>query len=168
MADLTAPKHSAPPKLAAVGESGLATTEQDTEEFLGIGLAGEKYAVPLARVREILTVPPITDVPRSPPHVLGICSVRGLLVTVMDLRLRLRLPAAPAGPLSRVLLTRTSRDEVVGLFVDVVYSVLRLRRDQIELASAAFGSDVADHVTGVGRPGGNEVIVLLDMESVAG
>jgi len=168
MADLVAPKHAGAAKAGATEDSALAVAPPDTEEFLGIGLAGEKYAVPLARVREILTVPPITDVPRSAPHVLGICSVRGLLVTVMDLRLRLRLPAAPVGPLSRVLLTRTSRDEVVGLFVDVVYSVLRLRRDQIELASTAFGSDAADHVTGIGRPGGTEVIVLLDMESVAG
>src|SRR5208337_2856373 len=60
-------------------------------EYLGFGLAGETYAVPVAQVAAILKPPPITEVPRSPHTVRGIVSVRGRLVTIIDLRRRFHI-----------------------------------------------------------------------------
>jgi purine-binding chemotaxis protein CheW len=87
-----------------------------------------------------------------------------LLVSVMDLRLRLSLEARPRTRRARILLVTTDNGEVVGLLVDEVRHVVRLSEDELELAPA-LGGDMSEHVLGVGRPHG-EFIVLLDLAAV--
>ena len=139
--------------------------QSEIREFLAFLVAGEEYAVELARIREIVSAPAITTVPRSSKDVIGICSVRGLLVTVIDLRRRLRVPEAPASRHSRILLSQTDSGEVVGLFVDEVKHVVRLRSSEIEIAHAVLGNDLSEYVMGIGRSDG-DVIVLLDLRSI--
>jgi purine-binding chemotaxis protein CheW len=134
-------------------------------EFLSFRLGTDAYAVELARIREIVSSPPVTEVPRSPSDIVGICSVRGLLVTVVDLRQRLGLPQIPPTKLSRILLTNTDSGEVVGLLVDEVRHVIRLSSAEIEVSGSVLGADLSDHVLGVGRPDG-EFVVLLDLASM--
>jgi purine-binding chemotaxis protein CheW len=140
------------------GEAGRRT------EYLAFGLAGETYAVRIAQLAEILRPPPITEVPRAPSTVLGVISVRGKLVTVLDLRRRLRLVEAPIDRRSRILLVDTSAGEQLGLLVDEVQQVWRLALDEIEQASV-LGGDQAVHITGIGRPAGVEgtMLILLDL-----
>src|SRR5580693_5579884 len=73
-------------------------------EYLAFVLAGETYAVQIAHVAEILRPPPVTEVPRAPGNVLGVISVRGKLVTVIDLRRRFRLDESPMDRKTRILL----------------------------------------------------------------
>lgn len=135
------------------------------QEFLIFTLAGEPYAVELARVREIVSPPALTEVPRAEPDVMGVCSVRGLLVTVIDLRRRLTLVERAQTRYSRILLAHADSGEVIGLFVDEVRNVVRLNGREIEVAHAVLGGDVSDHVLGIGRVDG-EVVVILDIGSV--
>jgi purine-binding chemotaxis protein CheW len=134
-------------------------------EFLAFVLSGELYGVELARIREIVSPPPITPIPRASREVLGVCSVRGLLVTVMDLRMKLRLEVLPATRRTRILLAESGSGEVVGLLVDEVRQVMRLTEPQVELATTALGGDVSEYVFGIGRPPSG-VIVLLDLGSI--
>ena len=134
-------------------------------EILVFLLGEDRFGVPLSRVREILSSPPLTRVPRAPADVLGVCSVRGLLVTVVDLRRRLRLAEPPRGRRARILLTESSGGEVLGLFVDEVRQVVRFPESEIEAATNVLGSVVSEHVLGIARPGGS-VIVLLDLSSI--
>jgi purine-binding chemotaxis protein CheW len=128
-------------------------------------LSGDIYGVELTRIREILSPPPITEVPRAPSEVLGVCSVRGLLVTVVDLRRRLKLEERPATRRARILLAEAPDGEVIGLFVDEVRQVMRLAESSIELASAVLGGDISEHVVGISRPAG-QLIILLDLKSI--
>ena len=161
MADMVKPTPSfIDRKLAPAAPSGL-------REFLSFRLAADIYAVELARIREIVTPPPLTTVPRAPPDVIGICSVRGLLVTVIDLRRRLRLLEAVSSRQSRILLANMDSGEVVGLFVDEVRQVVRLGAQEIEVTANVLGGELSDHVLGVGRPDG-EFVVLLDLDSIVG
>jgi purine-binding chemotaxis protein CheW len=141
-----ATRSSAPP-----GDEEVADGDR-THEYLGFGLGSESYAIPLDNVREILKPPPITHVPRAPAYVPGIISVRGRILTVIDLRLRLRLSAAEVGKRSRVLLV-DSGEEIVGLLVDHVLQVFRLRDEEIEYAPGG-GGEATEHVLGIGRPRG--------------
>lgn len=134
-------------------------------EFLVFSLAGELYGVELTRIKEILSPPPVTEVPRAPPEVVGVCSVRGLLVTVLDLRRKLRLEERPLGRRARILLATAESGEVIGLLVDEVRQVVRLSENEIEMAAATLGGDVAEHVLGVGRPEG-AFLVLLDLKAI--
>lgn len=134
-------------------------------EYLAFILTGETYAVALTRIREILSLPPITAVPRSPNEVLGVCSVRGLLVTVIDLRKRLRLEEQKLTRRARILLVESDSGEVVGLLVDEVKQVIRLAEGEIEVAQTVLGGDLSEHVVGIGRPAGN-LVILLDLGSI--
>jgi len=134
-------------------------------EFLVFLLVGELYGVDLTRIKEILSPPPITPVPRSARDVVGVCSVRGLLVTVHDLRRKLRLAERPLTRRARILLATSEAGEVIGLLVDEVRQVVRLSEAEIEVAASALGGDVAEHVLGVGRPEG-AFLILLDLRAI--
>jgi len=125
--------------------------EAGTREFLAFEMGDERYALPLSAVREIVRPPPITEVPRAPREILGIVSVRGHVTTLVDLRCKLGMPPTAIGPRSRVLLADQGR-EVLGLLVDRVDQVVRLREDEVELSNV-LGSDTSSYVMGVGRPG---------------
>ena len=144
--------------------SRLPARPVDTLEFLAFVLDTEDYAVPLAEVREILKVPAITDVPRAGPDVLGILSLRGTVVTLVDLRRRIGLPEHPFDRRTRVLVVQRA-DESIGLLVDAVTEVVRLRREEIEDKPAVPGTRHAEFLAGVGRPG-NALYVLLNLEAV--
>ena len=133
-------------------------------EYLAFGLAGETYAVQIAQLAEILRPPPITEVPRAPGIILGVISVRGKLVTVVDLRRRLRLTEAPIDRRSRILLVESGGGEQMGLLVDEVQQVWRLAVEEIEPASV-LGGDQAVHIAGIGRPAGVDgiMLILLDL-----
>lgn len=157
--------------LRATGQEGL-------EEYIGFRVGDEAFALPLALVREILKPPPITEVPRARPDILGIVSVRGQITTVIDLQRRLRLTARAASANTRILLVEAS-DEVLGLMVDEVTQVYRLSTHEIELASNVLGAEFGSHVAGIGRPRirglrgeamqvSDEVLILLDLAALLG
>ena len=131
-------------------------------EFLAVALASQLYGVELTQIREILSPPPLTVVPRAPRYVMGVCSVRGQLVTVVELKQVLSLPEGGATRRARILLIEC-KSETIGFFVDEVRQVIRLSEGEIEAAGAALGGEAPEHVIGIGRPG-NEVLVLLDLE----
>ncbi len=133
------------------------------EEYLSFCLAGELYGVAITRVREIAIVPPLTQVPRARPEVLGLCSVRGLLVTVLDLRRRLGVAEGPTTRRSRVLLVGGPQEEVLGLFVDEVRQVVLLAPTELEPASVVLGAKTPDHVAAVGRLDG-QLLVIIDLK----
>jgi len=147
------------------GEMGART------EYLAFVLAGENYAVRIAHVAEILKPPPITEVPRASPTVLGVISVRGRLVTVVDLRRRFRLPDTEVrGPMdrkARILLADVGRGEQIGLLVDEVQQVWRLSDEEIEPANA-LGGEQPPYIAGIGRPavGEGTILILLDLNPI--
>jgi purine-binding chemotaxis protein CheW len=143
----------------------LSPAAADLREFLSFRLGADVYAVELHRIREIVSSPPLTEVPRAPADVIGVCSVRGLLVTVVDLRRRLRMGESPPTRLSRILLANTDSNEVVGLLVDEVRQVVRLSSSEIESTASVLGGDLSDYVLGVGRPGG-DFVILLDLAAM--
>jgi purine-binding chemotaxis protein CheW len=135
-------------------------------ELLSFSVAGDVYAVDLTSVREILAPPPITTVPRAPRSVLGVCSVRGLLITVVDLRRRLDLPTIGLSKRTRLLLTTGPQHEVFGVVVDEVRQVIRLAEGQLEMATTVLGGDVSEFVIGIGRPAQDSVVILLDLGAI--
>lgn len=132
---------------------GAANDRGPHTKYLGFVLGSDVYAAPVALVREILKPPPLTPVPRAPSAVLGIVSVRGQLVTVIDLRRRLRLAEPAFSRRARILLADAPFGETLGLYVDEVLQVYRLSEAEIEPAMA-LGGDVASYIAGIARPAG--------------
>jgi len=154
-------------KIAIAGKHGrLDVSRESIFELLVFLCNGEPFAVDLRTVHEIVIPPPITTVPRAPAAVLGVCSVRGQLATVVDLRRVLGLPPAGTEKRARILLAKLAETDLVGLCVDEVKHVVRLTSSQIEFTGQSLGGDGSEGVRGIGRPSSGEVIVLLDLVSV--
>ena len=133
-------------------------------ELLSFRLAGEEYALDILRVREIIKVGAFTEVPRAPAFVPGILSVRGTIVPVIDLRMRLRLPVEPPGKLARILIT-TKDGDPYGLLVDEVRHVERLLPEDIEPPPPFIGGALAEFLSGIGRTEG-KLLILLNLDAV--
>ncbi len=131
-------------------------------EFLAFTLGPEAYALSIGAIVETLRPLPITEVPRSAPGVVGLMSVRGRLVTVMDLKQRFRLaPTFTIDKRSRILLVQPG-EEQLGLLVDQILQVYRLSEAEIE-PPGVLGNDQPSYVVGVGRPAGGPAFLLLDL-----
>jgi purine-binding chemotaxis protein CheW len=148
-------------------------------KYLAFRLDGDLYAAPVSLIRKILKPPPLIPVPRAPEATMGIISERGLIITVIDLRRKLRLRAAPFTSRSRILLVDATEGEFLGLVVDEVLQVYRLAESEIELAASALGAEVASHIAGIARPApgsgmrrtdavehDGSVVILLDLRAV--
>jgi purine-binding chemotaxis protein CheW len=137
---------------------------EGVQEYLSFVLADESYAVNIFHIKEIIKPPMITEVPRTEPVVLGVLNLRGMIAAVVDLRRRLGLDAAEQTRKSRILIVQL-RDELVGLLVDEVRHVIRLKDEDIEPPPGVFDRVEAEHIVGVGRQEG-EMYTLLDLDSV--
>jgi purine-binding chemotaxis protein CheW len=119
-------------------------------EYLTFLLGTEEYGVEIDRIREVMRSPPITEVPRAPPDVLGVITVRGEVVAVYDPRRRLGLRCDPGTGGGRVLIVDDGAGPC-GLLVDAVASVVRLPRGTIEPCPQGIGGAAADCLEGIGR-----------------
>jgi len=132
-------------------------------EFLAFVLGDENYALPLSSIREIMKTPSVTEVPNAPDDILGIISVRGRVTTLINTRRKLSMPREKITSRNRVLLVDKG-DEILGLLVDRVLQVYRLREDEVEMASI-IGGDLAECVMGIGRPGLSQESIKADEAS---
>jgi purine-binding chemotaxis protein CheW len=152
-------------RLMTPGQEGeAARRQQQLQEYLSFRLADESYAISILYIKEIIKLPLITAVPRTESVILGILSLRGVVVPLIDLRLRLGLEAAPTTRKSRVLIVQAN-DDLIGLLVDEVQNVIRLSENQIEGAPGLFGRAEGENIVGVGRSEG-EMYTLLNLAAV--
>lgn len=126
----------------------------------------ESFGVDIGKVQEIVTVPDITRVPDTPDFLEGIINLRGKIVSVIDLRKRLKFYGSEKNKKNRILVTEFD-GHVFGLVVDEVSEVLRLNPDNIEPPPEMFNSAGAEYITGVGKLE-DRIILLLDLGKVLG
>lgn len=103
-----------------------APSKPESLHALTIGLDDETFAIPVMVVRDILDVLPVTDVPTAHPFVNGLINVRGRVVPLVDLRLKMGLPPADATKDTRFVVIETEIDgeaTIVALRADKVYEV---------------------------------------------
>ena len=153
-------------ELSFASPGATARAGRDMVELLAFWVADEEYALPIVEIQEIIKLPVITEVPRTPSAVMGIISLRGTIVPVLDLRQVLRLDARVETRQSRILVLRANGDPV-GLLVDRVTSVVRLDNEAIEATPRAMLRQENELLRGVGRLGGR-LIIILDINAVLG
>jgi purine-binding chemotaxis protein CheW len=121
-------------------------------------------ALDAAGVREVIRLGPLTPVRYAPEEVIGIVNLRGKIVTVVDLGLRLGFPKAVAGSDSRIFIME-DRGEFIGLLVDRVDEVREVERDSWQPPPANVNWGQARFFKGVCRASGR-VITLLDAAQI--
>jgi len=127
-------------------------------------LAEEKYGVPVAQVREVLRYSEITPVPGAPDYVIGIINLRGNVVTVLDTRKRFALPPNDVDDSTRVVIIEVE-EQVVGILVDSVSDVVRLKTGEIETAPNVGNDESSKYIQGVASRDGN-LLILVDLHKL--
>ena len=130
-------------------------------EFVTFSVHGDPYALPIERVREIVRLRPLTPVPRVPGAVVGVISLRGEIVQVVDLRRRLGMPTREPTRTSRIIVLHGDDGAVTGLLVDSVRDVLRITDEDIRPASSGETEAVSSLLVR-----GEEFVSLLDLDRV--
>ena len=121
--------------------------ESEAKSFVTFKVAGQLFGVPVTRVQDILAPDAIAPVPGGPADVRGLINLRGRIVTVIDVRTRLSLPAANAE--AAMCVTVESRGDAYTLLVDAVGDVITLSSDLREGNPATLDAvwrEVADAV----------------------
>lgn len=134
---------------------------EDLRQLLTFEVDSTPYAVPVERVREIVRIRPITPVPRVPAEVLGVISLRGEIVEVLDLRRRLGLEPIAARRSTRIIVVSSETGKVAGILVDAVQEVLRIPEDAINPTSSGASTSVEALCTR-----GEEFVSLIDLDRI--
>jgi purine-binding chemotaxis protein CheW len=116
-------------------------------------------ALDAAGIQEVIRLGPLTPVRHSSPDVAGILNLRGKIVTILDLGMRLGFSqAVPSGD-SRIFIIE-DRNEFVGLLVDRVDEVVEVERDKWQAPPANVRSGQSQYFQGVYRAGGRAITVI--------
>jgi purine-binding chemotaxis protein CheW len=134
-------------------------------EFLTFMLGSEHYAIDILKVQEIRGWEAPTAIANSPPFIKGVINLRGVIVPILDLRVKFSLPEARYDGFTVVIILNIA-GRVVGVVVDSVSDVLALAEDAIrptpEFASATFDTR---YITGLATVEEN-LLILLDIEKL--
>lgn len=145
-------------------ESPVDIREQASRQYLAFNLDDEEYALDIKQISEIIKVREFTDIPRAPGFILGIISLRGVVVPVFDLRCRLNLGVSEIMSTTRIVVCQ-HEDVSVGLLVDSINQVVNLNDDEVEPPPGVLSGLDREMVSGLGRYQGR-MIILLNIESV--
>ncbi|GGD41642.1 chemotaxis protein CheW [Pseudoxanthomonas indica] len=133
-------------------------------EFLSFTLGEEQYGVDILKVQEIRGYDAVTRLPDAPEYIKGVINLRGTIVPVIDLRLKLRLKDARYDAFT-VMIVLNVEDRVVGIVVDSVSDVIPLNAEQIR-PTPEFGASVDTRfISGIGTVD-ERMLILLDIETL--
>ena len=142
-------------------------------KYLSFMLGGEEYGVRILKVREIIAFQDITALPRMPDYIKGVLNLRGRIVPVIDLRMKLGVstPEITAQSCIVVLEVETSSDDEalaqIGCVVDTVSEVLDISGEHLAEAPRFTGSLDTAFIMGLGKlPNKDKVVALLDIDHI--
>jgi len=142
-------------------------TEMDsvTNEFVTFSIAGEVFAINMSPVQEIIRVPEIVKVPKSPPSLMGLANLRGKVLPIINLRKVFELPEKNIDEASRAIVVDLGQP--LGFLVDNVSSVINAEETKIETCSEIKSIVKSDFLKGVIKDIAKfKMVMILDIEKV--
>ncbi len=139
-----------------------------SRQYVTFGLGEELFGVEVTRAREILDLTPVTKVPQTPDYLLGVINLRGQVVPVVDLRVKLGLPKQEATRDSCIIVMEVQVDGellTVGGLADSVREVMELRDDAIEPPPRLGAKLKTEFIAGMGKVD-DQFLILLDIDRV--
>lgn len=152
-------------KRRAIEAARIDVAPESQLELLTFVIAGEHYAVDIERIVEIVTPRRLTRVPNAEESVVGIISLRGTIVTLVDVRGKLRHRAAAEPTADTRIVVIDFHNEIIGFLVDRVLRVVKAAAGEIEPHPVVHATELDDSVRGVFRVGG-ALTILLDLDKL--
>jgi purine-binding chemotaxis protein CheW len=150
---------------ASLGTAGRARAATQLREFLTFQLGSDSYGIEILKVQEIRSYDKPTAIANAPSFMKGVINLRGVIVPIVDLRLKLNLAQASYDESTVVIILYVAQ-RVVGVVVDAVSDVLSLAPDQIraapEFSSATFDTK---YIMGLGTVE-DQMLILIEIEKL--
>ncbi len=143
------------------------------QEFLTFRLGSEEYGIDILKVQEIRGYDQVTRIANAPGFIKGVVNLRGVIVPIVDLRIKFNLGEARYDAFTVVIVLNVL-GRVVGVVVDSVSDVLELASGEIKPAPEFSSVLDAGYITGLGtiKTGGDNnesrMLILVDIEKLMG
>lgn len=134
-------------------------------EFLCFRVSNEIYGINIMDIKEIIKPREVTEIPRAPVFVSGVLSLRGTIIPIIDMRLRLGLSQEESTGKERIVVIKKN-NSFSGLLVDEVTQVVKVPLDAVEAAPAVLDGIDRDFISGLGRSDGR-FIIIVNLENIA-
>lgn len=138
----------------------------DTTQFIVVQFGTEQYGIDIKYIENIVRMQNITRVPKVAPYLKGVINLRGEVIPVMSVRLKMGLPEDEITKATRIIILKLEQHGTIGFIVDEVKEVVTLSEDQIDKMSYDNKEDKVNFVYAVGKVEGG-LISLLDLNAVA-
>jgi purine-binding chemotaxis protein CheW len=137
---------------------------QTAFEVLAFKLGSEEYGLDILKVQEIRGYDAVTKIANSPEFVKGVVNLRGIIVPILDMRIRFNLGTPTYDQFTVVIIINMGK-HVIGLVVDSVADVITLSPEQIKPAPHMGTALDADYLTGLGTLD-ERMLILIDINKL--
>ncbi len=147
-------------------ERTILKSEGGGQEYLTFTLGKEEYAMDILKVQEIRGYDSVTHIANSPNYMKGVINLRGVIVPIIDLRIKFNLEQVAYDEFTVVIIINIL-DRIIGMVVDGVSDVVTLPPEQIKPAPEFGSSTHADYITGIGTVN-RQMLILVDIDHLIG
>lgn len=143
----------------------LTTKSFDTTQYIVIQLGVEQYGIDIQYVDNIVRMQNITRVPKVAKYINGVINLRGEVIPVMSIRLKMGFEVDEFTKNTRIIILKLEQHGTIGIIVDEVKEVINLSNEEIEKFSFDSKDEKSAWLSGIGKFN-NQLISLLDLNAV--
>lgn len=141
------------------------TEKKEITQYIVVRIGGERYGIDISYVDNIVRMQKITRVPKAQVYYKGIINLRGEIVPVMSIRIKMGLDDDVFTNASRIIILKIEDRGMLGVIVDEVSEVVNLSEDEIE-PNTMNGKRLKDtFITGIGKSG-DQLISLFEINAI--
>lgn len=138
----------------------------ETIQYIVIRLGEEQYGIDIRYIDNIVRMQHITRVPKVPAYLKGVINLRGEVIPVMSIRLKMGFDADEITKTTRIIVVKLEQEGNVGFIVDEVVEVVQLSVNEIEKITYNAKDEKASLINAVGKHKG-ELISLFDLNAIS-
>lgn len=141
------------------------SVDKQTKQYIVVQIGSEKYGIDIGYIDNIVRMQKITRVPKAQVYFPGIINLRGEVVPVMSIRIKMGLEKDVITNTSRIIILKIEDKGMLGVIVDAVSEVVTLSSEQIEQNNVQSGHAKDNFINGIGK-NGDQLISLLEINAI--
>lgn len=138
----------------------------ETAQYIVLRLGEEQYGIDIQNIDNIVRMQSITRIPKMPDYLLGVINMRGEVIPVVSMRLKMGLQKDEITKQTRIIVLKLEQEGNVGFLVDEVKEVVTLTSNEIEKLTYQSKEEKAGLISAVGKHNG-ELISLVDLNAIS-
>lgn len=151
--------------MAAYIENNSSDVAEEKKQFIAVKLSSETYGIDIGYVDTIVRMQKITRVPKAQSYFKGVINLRGEIVPVMSIRLKMGFEDDVFTNTSRIIILKIEDQGKLGVIVDEVKEVVNLGENEIDKPSHDAKENKHSFINGIGK-NGDELISLFDINAM--